>query len=146
MPVGHEEQSMTMTRWMFVAVSLAGCPPQPITGVCTEIGCSGQVAITVVDSNDDPVSEMAGTITMGDSTWMVDCAGTSDPGVSCSGGTITLELPQDVGNEDVTLDLHRGPSSATATLLLDWVSSQPNGPDCPPTCWTAEGSAALDDI
>lgn len=136
-----------MTRfvgWPGLGITLAGCPAE-VGQICTEVGCNGVLTITVVDASDAPVAGLAGTIAVGGQTFAVDCAGTSDEAVTCSGGTITVMLGDDVGDTEVVLDLAAGGVTATSTLDPEWTSSQPNGPDCPPTCWDAEGTVAIDD-
>ena len=117
-------------------LALGGCAG-PGYQACTQVGCGGRLMLTVVDAEGSPVSGLTGTLAVGLRSFAVDCAGTSDEGVSCDGGTVTVLLPMDIGGEDVVLDLHNAEMAAVATLSPDWTFEEPNGSICGPTCWTA---------
>jgi hypothetical protein len=127
---------------------LAACD-EPVTAICTEIGCASELTIHVDGAGDAPVG-LAGTITVGGHEYAVDCDGTSDPEVSCSGADIVVSIAEDEGGGDVDYGLNASDPSTTAggftgydTVVPTWTEDHPNGEDCPPTCWTGEATAEL---
>lgn len=123
---------------------------EPAGTSCTEIGCASLLTLHVTDAGDPPVG-LNGTVTVGDRTYTIDCDGTSDPEVSCSGSDVAITIAEDEGGGDVTWQLHAGDPNATQgggyvgndTVTPDWSEDHPNGEDCPPTCWSGEIDAPL---
>lgn len=134
---------------------LAAC--DTISKSCTDIGCVSQLSITVT-ADSAPVPEFSGTITIGDVDFAVACAGTdatgSAPGVTCAGdGVVILPLTERSGGGDVSwvlsgsdggLDSGNAGYDGQGTLTPEWSTSQPNGPDCPPICYSADATISLD--
>ena len=118
--------------------------------MCTLIGCRDQLTVQVVGPAD--VSEVSGQITVGGHSFTVDCAAGTDPTVVCAGSTITLQLSDGDGGGEVQWSLSSpSPDSGTGgggyagegAVTPDWSSSQPNGPDCEPTCYTGHATVEL---
>ncbi|HMV69486.1 MAG TPA: hypothetical protein PKA64_21770 [Myxococcota bacterium] len=142
----------TPTRLPLAAVALLACAGE-VDHACTEIGCA-----------DGLVIELDHTWTEGDYTFEVSLDGqvitctASIPfgeGDGCADDRALLSLsgtmlPVDqqtipsitVTDGDVTtvgVRVLMGDTELTnATLTPAWSTSQPNGPDCPPTCRTAD--------
>lgn len=131
-------------------VALTACNGADELKVCTAIGCTSVLTITVTDAGNPPVG-LNGTVTVGADTFAVDCDGTSDPEVTCDGAVVTISAPGFDWGGDVEWTFHAGDPGATqgggytgnGTFTPTWTSDQPNGPDCDPTCWTGEGTVAL---
>lgn len=119
-------------------------------GPCSRMGCASVLTLTVTDAGAPPVG-LNGTVTVGGRTYQVDCDGTSDPEVTCDGAVVTIQDAGDDWGGDVTWTFHAGDPGATQgggytgndTFTPEWTLNQPNGEDCGPTCWTAEGTVAL---
>lgn len=115
---------------------------------CTEIGCAGSLVLQVVGVGD--TTGLAGMITVAGHDFMVDCDGTSDPEVSCEAQTVSIFLSE-AGGGEVVWSLAAGGDTGgggggyagNGTFTPNWSESQPNGPDCPPTCWVGEGTVEL---
>lgn len=128
---------------------LAGCDPVGL--MCTEIGCQSSAVLTVTGGGA-PLLVFSGTVTVGDTTYDVACDGSdstgSSPEVFC-GGDGTVAVPAPDGGADLTWSLSGSPGagasySGDGAASPEWTSYQPNGEDCPPTCWSAEVEAALE--
>lgn len=116
---------------------------------CTEIGCAGSLVLQV--AGVEGTTGLAGMVTVAGRDFIVDCGGTSDPEVSCEANAISILLPEVGGGEVVWSLAASGPDTGqggggyagNGTFTPDWSESQPNGPDCPPTCWVGEGTVEL---
>ena len=133
-------------------IAVAAC--DPVGTACTEIGCISQLDLTIT-ADGHAVPEFSGSITIGDTEFAVACDGTdatgSDAGVTCvSDGVVSVTFPEGAG--DVSWSLVGSDPADTGgfgydgagTVTPTWETSQPNGPDCPPTCSTAAVTIALD--
>ena len=130
-----------------LALLLAGCFE---TTDCTLIGCADQLTVHLLGPADS--SEVSGMITVGGHAFVVDCEGTSDPEVLCTGDAITIQLAEGQGGGAVQWSLSSdgrdsggggGGYAGDGTVTPDWEVSQPNGPDCGPTCTSAEMTVEL---
>lgn len=121
---------------------LLACDPPT---ACTQIGCDNTLAIRVVTEDEQMVVGLVGTITIGETTYDVDCTGTSSPEVRCDDDAIRVTVTEDQVDLEVGIDLFRDDGYGAATSFTPtWTSSQPNGPDCPPVCWQGEAGVAAD--
>jgi hypothetical protein len=86
-------------------IALAGCESGSVG--CTEIGCSGQLVLHVI-AEGAPVAAFAGSVTVGTTTWAIDCGGSGgDAATSCGDGdgAVRITLLNDEGGGTVTYDL-----------------------------------------
>ncbi len=127
---------------------LLGCDEEPLS--CTQIGCLSELVVVV--QGPDDVSEVSGMLTVGGQDFVVDCEGTSDPALSCEGSRLVLALADGLGGGEVRWTLSSdgrdsggggGGYAGEGTVTPDWQVSQPNGEDCPPTCYTGEITVEL---
>lgn len=113
--------------------------------VCTKIGCESTLAIRVVTEDEQMVAGLVGTITVGDTTYDVDCTGTSSPEVRCDDDAIRVSVTEGDVDSEVSISLFRDDGYGAETSFSPaWTSSQPNGPDCPPVCWDGEAAVAAE--
>ena len=128
--------------------------PALLTGcglVCTDMGVISQLELHVEGTNGAP--GLAGAVTLGDHTFLVDCDGDSDAGVTCEDDTtIFINLSSPDGTEAVTWSLSTanedtasggGAYVGSGTFTQDWVSTEHNGKGCGRT-WSAEGTVELE--
>ena len=126
-----------------VVIPLAGCLEVP--RACTEIGCTDGVSIELQDAAGQPLEGLSGTLTFDGQALAFDCGddtgGGNDPGVTCLGGSIWLDLatPDTI---DYAID-YEG-ATHTGQVSLDYEELQPNGPDCPPVCEQASATITLE--
>ncbi|MES2638423.1 MAG: hypothetical protein V4850_03045 [Myxococcota bacterium] len=125
---------------------LSACDPKD----CTLVGCASQLALTITGPGE--VIGLSGSVTVGEHTFLVDCASDSDPAVTCDGASLVLDLPEGVGGGEVEWSLSSdgpdggesgGSYAGEGAFTPDWTSSTPNGPDCGPECWSGAGSVEL---
>lgn len=119
---------------------------------CTLIGCSSQLVLHV-EQGGEPVPAFSGEVTVGGTTFAVDCTGAPDvgAGVTCQDGLVSVDLGNVEGGGEVTWSFSTPVSDDTAaphasgsgTVTPAWTSSQPNGPECGPTCWAGEATVEL---
>lgn len=133
---------------------VAACP---IVKECTLIGCVSELILDVT-ADGAPVRILSGSVTVGGTTYAVQCDGTdatgSDAAVQCPEvGQILIMLPDGAGGGEVEYALtgldgadtgYNPGFDGSGSFTPDWSSSQPNGPDCGPTCWNATAGIALD--
>lgn len=129
-------------------LTLLACDPE--TADCTLIGCADELILHVIGPDD--TSEVSGRVTVGGHDFMVDCDGTSDPEVTCVGSDLVFQLSEGLDRGEVAWGLSSsgrdsggggGGYAGEGTVLPEWNSSQPNGPDCPPTCTSGEATVEL---
>lgn len=118
--------------------------------VCTEIGCQSELVLVVQGPAD--ISEVSGQVIVGSQVFTVDCDGDSSPAVTCEGDRLILLLDDGVGGGEVQWSLSSdgrdsggggGGYAGDGTVTPDWTVEQPNGEECPPTCYIAEVSVEL---
>ena len=128
-------------------VGLAGCGGSLS---CTEIGCSDGLAIhlTAEDFVDgvyvvqviQPTSSELCTFTVGTCDGGLDCIVDEDCGglydLGAGSDEITLMYPVLEGTLTIQIDAD-GTRVHDQSYDVQYVDTQPNGPDCPPTCRTA---------
>lgn len=125
---------------------LAGCE---LGETCTHIGCDSSVHFDV-ETAGEPVGTYHGEVTVGGTRFSVDCGGEVAPGaeITCEDGGFTLHLGAVEGGGEVEWVLN-GPSTSGGaltgggTFTPDWSTSQPNGPGCDPTCFSADATLEL---
>jgi hypothetical protein len=116
---------------------------------CTLVDCSSIVTLTITGPAD--VIGVSGSVTLGDHTFVVDCAGESDPEVTCDESSISVQLPDGVGGGEVEWSLSSdgsdggggGGYAGEGAFTPEWTSSTPNGPACDPECIAAVGTVEL---
>lgn len=101
---------------------------------CTEIGCSNDLNLQLVDGQGDPVSGMVGTVQVGATTYDINCP---DPTLSrdifCEAGRIRINNISDPPTS-ITVALSAGDLQYSGVVMVTVKTSQPNGPECEPTC------------
>lgn len=125
---------------------LAACE---VATFCTEIGCAGELVLTVV--GPPGTGEVSGLVTVDGTDFVVDCDGAGDPAVTCTGDTLRIQLGDDVGEGPVTWTLSSSPRdtgggggyAGEGSVTPDWSRTQPNGDGCPPVCWYAAATVEL---
>lgn len=139
-----------MTRLVLLPlILLTGCGEV----ACTEMGCQSQVVLTVFGGGA-PLTVFSGTVTVGDVPYEVVCDGSdatgSSPEVWCAGdGSVWVPGPD--GGAEVSWSLSGSPGAGAAyagegEASPEWESWQPNGEQCPPTCWQAEVAVELNPV
>lgn len=105
---------------------------------CTEIGCSNDLNLQLVDGQGDPVSGMVGTVQVGATTYDINCP---DPALSrdifCEAGRIRISNISDPPTS-ITVALSAGDLQYNGVVMVAVKTSQPNGPECEPTCKNGE--------
>lgn len=112
----------------------------PIQGTaCTEIGCSNQVAIQLATPMSLPYDievEANGV------TWTGTCTATGietdeekgDTVLYCTADDLTLSITP----EELRVSVTSGEETRELTATPEYVTTQPNGPQCEPTCRQAQ--------
>ena len=97
---------------------------------CTLIGCINGISLT-----------LTGTIP---STITVDATGNdgSHSSVTCTGGCTAVALP-DFRPSVATIRISWAGGSKTVIVQPTYEATRPNGPDCPPICYTAKVTVDL---
>ena len=133
--------------------------PDPIPGpVCTEIGCESLLVVDLVDTDILPEEtyqiEVCVDGTCVDESVTVDIPG--ETGVAVTGwtdldwGRLSLQADDDLieftlppGDYDTTAVVSVTVADAAGSVIVEGESeavplerAQPNGPDCPPVCFT----------
>lgn len=129
------------------------------TGACTEIGChdelraslrapaggfvAGDYDVTVTPSPGPPAT-CSFTLTLGGPCPYSIClqGGASCGAVVVAADEILVPLPYAEGTVQVTVEID-GKDAGGGMLEPSLTRSQPNGPLCPPVCWTAAVEVAL---
>ncbi|MCK6505133.1 hypothetical protein L6R53_17330 [Myxococcota bacterium] len=133
---------------ILLSTLLLACDEEPLA--CTQVGCQSELVLVVVGPDD--VSEVSGLVTVGGQGFVVDCEGKSDPAVSCEGDRLVLTIADELGGGEVQWSLSSdgrdsggggGGYAGDGTVTPDWAVHQPNGEECPPTCYTAEVEVEL---
>lgn len=120
-----------------VLIALHGCA----TAIsCTEIGCVNQLTLHISTDSGDPVTEPTGTVTVGETTIDFDCA-TTGVDYSCTGSDVSFNFAGEGG--EVQYEVHIQYYVGAGPDRPDWSVSQPNGEDCPPTCYEGELDVVL---
>ena len=118
-----------------LALSLAGC--DVFAPACTEIGCYSGVSVTF--ATPPQVAHRVELLVEGD-------AGESPAAYECTldGGCppVFFRDFRRTGSVRVRVTTAAG-TTTTEPQSLVYVRTQPNGPDCPPTCFIATVEAAL---
>lgn len=130
--------------WALLLAMFVGCDEPAL--VCTQIGCQSELVVVV--QGPDDVSEVSGMLTVSGQDVVVDCEGTSDPALRCEGDRLVLE---GLGGGEVVWTLSSdgrdsgggGGYAGEGSVTPDWQVSQPNGEDCPPTCYSTEITVEL---
>jgi hypothetical protein len=137
-----------LKRLLPLTLLIVGCDSAP--KICTQIGCTNLLVLTLTDALEQPVEGWQGHITLGENSWNVDCIDTAnaDPAVICANGTIAISLTEEqtIGVLIVDLVNATGNTCTASGVEPMWTENQPNGPDCPPICKQAELSLAIDDV
>ena len=126
---------------------------------CTEIGCSSQVSFrlaadlragvsyTVEACADDLCHSETLTVSDDRSAGVAASVGAEGLRLDTDRDVITLQLPGDSdwsGTHAVSLRVVGGDGGTVTDVTQDDVGferSQPNGPGCPPICWSADVTA-----
>lgn len=139
-----------MTRLLLVLPFFALACGTTGGGACTEIACESSMSLTVTDSAEAPVTDLAGDITFGDHVFHVDCtdATANDPQVTCTDGVIHITIRHPNVTTEVALDLTNdaGDTATASGIVPEWTENAPNGDGCPPVCEDGVVTVALDDV
>ena len=115
---------------------------------CTLIGCVNQLTIEVTGAG--AAIGLSGSVTLSGHTFVVDCANPDATAVVCDGTTLIISLADGQGGGDVQwslsadgADTGRQGYAGEGTFTPNWVSSEPNGPDCGPLCISGAGEVEL---
>lgn len=115
---------------------------------CTLIGCLNQLTIEVTGAGD--VIGLSGSVTVGGRTFVVDCDDPAATEVTCDGSAIIVQLADGEGGGEVGWSLSADGAdtggqgyAGEGTFTPTWTTSEPNGPDCGPTCTSGVGEVAL---
>jgi hypothetical protein len=96
----------------------------PEVRACTMIGCSDGLTVTV--ANAPPAAYTVEVILPDGSVRSGRC----EVAAQCANGVFV----ENVSAEQVTVRIVSGASSSSQVVRPQYTVSQPNGPDCPPTC------------
>lgn len=105
-------------------------------------------------ADDAPVQSFAGTLSIGEHSFDLDCTGAAEvtEGVSYGAGEVAIDVGTfDVGATDVIWDLTAITHDAgeevqmAGTASPDWEKYEPNGEECGPVCWSGEATAIFID-
>ena len=106
----------------------------PLNGgqACTEIGCTDILTVRFVNSDEDMISGVVGTLSFGDETIEFDCSGGDQfiGSYECRGNAISFYAAP----ETAELVASNDGFQVTTTLNPVYQSVQPNGEGCPPIC------------
>ena len=123
--------------------------PDPIPGpVCTEIGCESLLVVDLVDTDILPEEtyqiEVCVDGTCVDESVTVDIPGETGVGrLSLQADDDLIEFTLPPGDYDTTAVVSVMVADAAGSVIVEGESdavplerAQPNGPDCPPVCFT----------
>jgi hypothetical protein len=140
-----------------LVVALAGAGPGTFAcagdGACTEIGCEDEATVLfplgLVDGAYDlVVTGDGGTITARCNDPDAPEAEQNPPELECDSRGFTLVGHDLARTNDLLVTVTRVATGEdvvdnAAVLLATLETHQPNGPDCPPTCFVREGSVPM---
>jgi hypothetical protein len=115
-----------------VLALLSGCRPAPSPDptpapslqICTKIGCSDGLNVLVENAPATPYTVEAVLPDGTSRTAQCEAA----PG--CEGGVFLA----DITAAEVTVRITAGGGTSSQVVRPEYVETQPNGPNCPPTC------------
>lgn len=123
----------------------------PFSTSCTEIGCSSFLRIELLFASELTKNDVNVVVEHSDRSFSCSFGSDNDP---CRQGfQPDIGTPVDPANLVVLLSetptqVRVTATSATGTETVvvqpDYQRSQPNGPDCPPTCYSASTTAQFD--
>ena len=108
--------------------------------MCTQIGCMSGISLSIYDSYGSPVSGSYGTITVDGTEYTYDCNTADQLSVICDEETVLLLVEE---GESIVYSINFADESASGETQLDFEESNPNGDDCPPTCYYASITVEL---
>ena len=114
---------------------------------CTEIGCQDLLTLTLVGPDGQAISAFQGQVTSGQQVIDVTCAAGSSGGerFECDSNKLSVRVTP---GAEVALNLRdQAPGSTLAyigAVALSPKTTQPNGPDCPPTCTQANATVRME--
>jgi hypothetical protein len=114
---------------------------------CTLIGCSSALLLRVETAGEPIGDTFTGEVVVGESTYAIDCPAQS----GCGDGEVSILLDEADAGGEVTYELRAGSGEDDAltgagTIAVSWSESQPNGPECGPTCSSGLGIAELFEV
>lgn len=119
---------------------LAACnPPAPTVQACTEIGCSDEVAVIV--SGALPAAYTIDLAAAGLETISLTCTNGQSSEASIHECRPDGAVFRGLAPDEVTVTLTWEGGIVSDTVQPTYATTQPNGPDCPPTC--RQGSLTL---
>jgi hypothetical protein len=122
---------------LLVAMLTASCSAVTGDKVCTLIGCSSGLVVVLPSVPGGPYSvELLLDSPTPGARYMYECAG----GPACQGEIFFAQVTPPRALVRVTTSTG---VRLTEVTTVNYVRSQPNGPDCGPTCFTARINADL---
>lgn len=131
----------TLTIILLAATSLAACHGP----TCTKRGCESSITLLFTGPDDEPVSDVRGTLTVDGTEIEFDCVSEDyDDTIHCFEGGISVTVESGeaaqfiVTTSDDLLEM-------SGDLTLDFEDVYPNGEECGVGCQTSEHEVMLDD-